>query len=128
MKSRLLFLMCLLGVNLLFGGCAVFLLGAGAAGGYAISKDEVEMHADVPPHKAFSETYSLFMKKGAVTLANEEQGKVDALIEESEVKATIEKVTDRTIRLRIQARKTKGLFPNIDLANKLVTELIRKLK
>lgn len=108
-------------------GCAVFLLGAGAAGGYAIAKDEIEGHTDVSFKKAWKAVKEVLEQEGAITRQDEEAGQFEALVEGSEIKAALEQVTDKTIRIRVKARKTKGLFPDIKRAQNLYGKIIKKV-
>ena len=119
-------LVLLLGVQ--FSGCAVFLLGAGAAGGYAISKDEIEGHTDQSFEKTWNALVVVINSEGGITLKDKTTGKIEAQIKESDVKASLEQITPKTVRVRIKARKTKGVFPDIELAQELYTKLIKKIE
>ncbi|MBI3316743.1 MAG: DUF3568 family protein [Candidatus Omnitrophica bacterium] len=110
-----------------FSGCAIFLLGAGAAGGYAITDDEVEGHTDVPLKKAWKAAEAVIEQEGAIILRDETAGKIEGLVEGSEIKVGLEQVTSKTVRVRVKARKTKGLFPDIKRAQDLYGKIIKKI-
>lgn len=125
-NTLFLFLIFLI-LSLPLSGCAIFLLGAGAAGGYAITDDEVEGHTDVSMKRAWNAAETVIEKEGAVILRDETTGKVEGLVEGSEIKATVEQVTSKTVRIRVKARKTKGLFPDMKRAQDLYTKIIKKI-
>ena len=110
-----------------FSGCAIFLLGAGAAGGYAVSKDEIEGIMDTPFERVYKSTKTVIQKEGALTLEDKERGKLEAVVEGSMVNANVEQVTPKTVRLRVKARKVKGLFPNVKVAQKIYTQAIKQV-
>jgi hypothetical protein len=108
-------------------GCALFLLGAGAAGGYAISKDEIEAMYDAKYDKVWNATKTTLQHNGALTLDDRNHGKIEAIVGGSTINVMIDQVTAKTVRLRIKARKTKGLFPDIDLAQEINEDVMKKL-
>ena len=109
-------------------GCAIFLLGAGAAGGYSISKDEIEGMTDVSYDKAYAAAKEIIRKEGAPTLEDKEHGIINAVVGSSDVELNLNQVTAKTVRLRVKARKTKGLFPDIKLAQNIYTQIIKKIE
>jgi hypothetical protein len=115
--------------NFSYSGCALFLIGAaGAAGGYAISKDEIEGLTDHPYDKAWAAVREVVRTEGAITAENKKLGTMEAIIGGSTVEIHMDQATSKTVRTRIKARKTKGLFPDIDLAQSIYAKMTRKLK
>lgn len=108
-------------------GCALLLIGAGAAGGYAISQDEVEFHTAKSYDRAWDAVRSVLMKEGAVTQQDFNAGTMSALVYESEVKIRIMQAAPKDVKVIVQARKTKGLLPDLDLAQSIATKSIRNL-
>ncbi len=108
-------------------GCIVLALGAGAAGGYAISKDEIEGFSDRPLEKTWRVAMDVFNKEGAVESADKERFQVVALIDESKVTFSAEQVSAKSVRFRIQARKAMNLFPDIKLAQSLHQKIMKSL-
>ncbi len=109
-------------------GCVLLLVGAGAAGGYAVSKDEIEGLNDASRDKVWSAAHDVIKSEGMITLESKDTGEIKAIVDASDVEIHIDQATPKTVRTRIKARKTKGLFPDIDLAQSLYTKVFRKLK
>jgi len=116
------------GLSLLTSGCALFLVGGGAAGGYAIAKDTAGSFTDVSFDKVWKAAESVIRKEGLLTLSDKNHGYIEAQVEESTVKVNLEQVTKDTVRINIKARKIKGLFPNVKLAQRLHLQVIDKIQ
>ena len=114
-------------VSVLCSGCVVLALGAGAAGGYAISKDEVEGFSERSLEQTWRAAYGLFNREGAVEAADKERAIIEAIIQDSKVKFTAEQVSPRSVRFVIQARKNMNLFPDIKLAQSLHQKMMKDL-
>lgn len=113
---------------LLSSGCALFLVGAGAAGGIAISKDTIEGHFDRKLDQVWRASREVLMQEGFIRLENKTQGEIEAEVKKSEVKIGILQVSEKTVRIRVKARKGMKLLPNPDLANDLYNKIFYKLK
>lgn len=109
-------------------GCGVFLLGAGAAGGYAISSDTVEYFSDLDYDRVWTAVQKTLEEQGIITLDSKATGLMEAKVDGSVVKTTLEKVTSKSNRLRIKARRAKELFPDIKLAQRTLIEVIKKVE
>ena len=113
---------------LLFSGCAIFLLGAGATGGYAISKDTIEIALDKPLDKAWNASRDVIMHEGFIRLEDRNRGHIEAEVKKSQVEVDIQQITERTIRIRVKARKGYKLLPDAGLANELHNKILQKIK
>lgn len=113
--------------SVLFSGCVVLALGAGAAGGYAISKDEIEGFSEQSLDQTWRTAYELFNRDGAVASADKERAKIEAIISDSKVHFSAEQVSPRSVRFVIQARKNMNLFPDIKLAQSLHQKMMKEL-
>ncbi len=123
-----LFLVVMLSLMPYFSGCALFLIGAGAAGGYAvIGEDEVESNHDLSFQRVWDASRRTVMEKGVIISENKATGYIEAKIEDSDVKVNIEQVTQKSVRLRIKARRGKGVFPHIEQAQNLHVIIMQKL-
>ena len=109
-------------------GCAVALLGAGAAGGYAISRDEIEGIMEQRFDQVWKASMDALTRRGVVKEHSEMQGKITAEVEGSVVNVTIDKPTPKTSRLRVKARRGLQLFPNIKLAQSVYDQIIKSLE
>lgn len=111
-----------------FSGCALFLVGAGVGGGIAISRDTVEGHFDKSLDQVWKASREVMMQEGFIRLEDKMRGRIEGEAEKSEVKIEISQVSERTIRVRVKARKSFKLVPNIDLANKIYNKIFKKLE
>jgi hypothetical protein len=121
-------LSALLCSQLFFSGCAIFLLGAGAAGGMAISKDTIEGTVDKPFDRVWNASREVLKQEGFIRLENKPVGKIEAEVGKSRVKFEAQQITEKTVRFRVKARKTSKLLPDMDLANILYNKIFQKLK
>jgi hypothetical protein len=106
-------------------GCAAILVGAGVAGGIAISEDTAKLEADTSYDRAWKLTYDAVKSMGVITESDRELGKIEALVQESKVEAKVVPLTSRTVRIEIKARK--NLLPNMDLAMRIINKINSKL-
>ena len=118
----------LISMSLLFSGCALFLFGAGAAGGLAISKDTIEGHFDKKLDPVWKASREVLVQEGFIRLEDRPHGRIEAEVRKSEVKIEILPVSEKTVRIRVKARKGRNLLPNPDLANELYNKIFHKLE
>lgn len=112
---------------LLLPGCALFLVGAGAAGGYAISKDTIEGHTEKPLDRVYQASREVLMEDGFIKKEDRGGGKIEGEVNKSVVDIRLKQVTERTVRIRVRVRKAYKLLPDAGLANELYNKLIKKL-
>jgi len=108
-------------------GCALFLLGSGAVGGYAISSDESISFSDASYNEVWKAVKDAVIDKGTVTFEDKSGGQLEAVVEKSAVQVDLEQITQESVRLSIRARKLKGLLPDLELAQKLHGQAIRNI-
>ena len=113
---------------LLFSGCPLFLLSAGAAGGYAISKDTIEGILEKPFNKVYKASREAITYEGFIRSENPTQGIIEANVRSSKVDIHIRQMTERTVRLQVRARTGYNLLPDVKLANEIYNKIIGKLK
>lgn len=107
-------------------GCAVLLLGAGAAGGYAVSRDSVVDHLERSREVVYRASLAVAQSMGQVTLESPKQGVVQATIDDANVRITIRQVTTNTVELRIRARN-KLLMPKVEVAQRVTARIKDRL-
>ena len=112
----------------LSSGCALFLVGAGVGGGIAISKDTIEGHFDKKLDQVWRASREVLMQEGFIRLEDKAHGAIDAEVRKSEVKIEILQISEKTVRIRVKARKGYRLLPNPDLANELYNKIYQKIK
>ena len=126
-KHSLHFLLLILVFSPMHNGCVpLFLMGAGAAGGYAISKDSVEGTVNKQFHRVFNASLDVVKSKGVVQSQDEEHGKIEGVVG-NQVNATIElsQTTERSVKIKVTARKNH--LPNIDVAQEVYTDILKKI-
>lgn len=105
-------------------GCTIALLGAGAAGGYALGKDCIQGDTD----RSFEDLYAIALETvnamGVVEskFSNPSIAKINARVNTSSLQITIERLTQQTVRLKVRSRK--NLMPNIELAQKVYNNIL----
>jgi hypothetical protein len=105
-------------------GCAAVLVGAGVAGGIAISEDTAKLETDTSFDRAWRITYNMIKSMGVIAQADRDIGKIDATIQESRVEAKVIPLTSRTVRIQVKARK--NMLPNMDLAMRIINRINSK--
>ena len=123
MKKLLIGLTCLLSLAA-FSGCAAVLIGAGVAGGVAISEDTAKLEADTSYNTAWKVTYATLKEMGAINSQNKDSGKIEANVQDTKIEARVIPITSKTIRVEVKARK--NLLPNMDLAMTIVNKIHNK--
>ena len=114
------------GMTLSLSGCAVLLVGAGAAGGYAVSRDSVKNNFDLPASEVFRISRTIIREAGLVTTEDERHGMLKAVVEGADVTVTIKPISKRTVELKVKARDNL-LIPKIDIAQSLYTKILERL-
>lgn len=102
---------------LALAGCAPVLIGAGAVGGYAISRDAIRSHFDVSERVLYDLSRDVVEDFGFITEEDERRGRLRGEVEGATVTVTVERVSDRTVQLTIRARKY--LMPRIHVAHRV---------
>jgi hypothetical protein len=107
-------------------GCAALLVGAGAAGGYAIGKDSIKNHFDLPMSHVYQVSREVIGEVGLVTLEDEQRGLIKASVEGTNVTLTVKRVSEKAVELKVKAR-SKFLIPRIDTAQTVYNRIIQRL-
>ncbi len=124
--KKSIFSFLLLGGLAVFSGCALFVAGA-AAGGYSVSEDTIEGLQNSGYDKTFSAVRAVLEKEGAVLAEDRTRGVIQASVDGREVEARVVRTTSRTAKLSIKARRAKGAFPDLDLAEQLYDKTVRRI-
>lgn len=120
----LLTISCLLSV-FLFSGCVAIILGAGVAGGIAVSQDTIRLQSNTSHDRAFNVTHQTLDRIGIINKEDQKAGIIESTVEDSHVVARIIPVTKNSIRIEVKVRK--NLLPNMDLASKIVNDINGRL-
>ncbi len=111
---------------LLSAGCAPLLIGAGAVGGYAISKDSIANNFDLSYNHVYQVSHDVLSKTGLLTQADEQRGIIKAAVTGANVTVTVKRLTARTVQLKVKARNDL-LLPKIDIAQAVYNQIVEKL-
>lgn len=107
-------------------GCAVLLVGAGVAGGYAISKDSVRNTFDLPKDAVYEHSVAVAKEMGMITLADRVHGIIKAQVQDVNVTITVKPLTKRTVQLIVKGRND-FLMPKVDVAQEVYTKILERL-
>lgn len=125
-QTRKLFIFAILCLAL--SGCVVMLVGAGAAGGYAVGKDYIQGEIDKDFDRVYDSAVTIAGIMGDIEsqFSNSSIGKIKASAETSSLEISVERLTQKTVRLKVKSRK--NLMPNIELAQKVYTKILQQAK
>lgn len=112
----------------LWSGCAVFLVGAGVTGGYAISKDTIEGVVEKPLGRVYGASRDVMIKEGFIRIEDKAHGMIEGEVRKSEVNIEVKQLTQSTVRIQVKARKGYKLIPDMKLANELYNKISQKIK
>jgi len=107
-------------------GC-IFLLaaGAGAVGGYAITRDTIQGEYDARQDDAYRAAVEVCGMLGTVTAKSPSLGRVEATVNEAQVVVTITRLTQEAIRIKVKARR--GIFPRLGIAERVFVKTVSQL-
>ena len=107
-------------------GCALLLVGAGAAGGYAISKDSVKNVFDLPRDHVYGRSFSVVKEMGVVTLEDRAHGRLKGIVQEVNITVTVRPLTKRTVELKVSGRN-RFWMPKVDVAQEIYNKIAEHL-
>ncbi|MFA5060606.1 MAG: DUF3568 family protein [Candidatus Omnitrophota bacterium] len=123
MMMRNIFLSIFLIVN---SGCAAAIVGGAAVGAVAVSQDFATTSVDVNYKRAWSIANEQLKKIGEAKRTFQKIGEINAIVEGSTVRVKISKLTERTVDIKVSARK--NMLPNTELAQTILAAILRKLQ
>lgn len=109
------------------GGCPLILVGAGMAGGYAISKDAVRNTYDLPREAIYRASLSAIKEMGQAQVEDAKHGLIRAKVGDVNVTITVKPVTKRAVELKVKARNAL-LMPSPDIAQEVYNKINGRLK
>ena len=107
-------------------GCAPLLLGAGAAGGYAISRDSIKNTFEVSEAHLYQVSREVIGDVGFVTTEDARRGLIQATVEGVTVTISVTPASDRRTELKVKARN-KLLMPKIRVAQDVYNRIVNRL-
>lgn len=102
-------------------GCVWAILGVGAVGGYAISKDTIVGEIDSDYDTLWSAAERVAGIMGEIKTQDRIKGSIELDIDRARVSIQIERLTPETLRLRVKGRRY--MMPNIGLAQKVFIKI-----
>lgn len=126
MRYQRIMAVALTALGLGLSGCAAALVGAGVAGGYAISQDSVKNHYDHSQSRVYRSSLTVVKKMGEVMAEDSKKGLIRARVKEADVTITVKPLTSKTVELEVQARN-KFKMPAIDIAQEVYNEIDDRL-
>ena len=108
-------------------GCAAVLLGAGFAGGYAISKDSVRNTFDRSKEEAYRQSLAVAEDVGFVMTDDPAHGLIKVRVQNTNVTITIKQLTRKAVELKVSARN-QVLLPEIDIAHDVYNKIMARLE
>ena len=106
-------------------GCAALLVGAGAAGGYAVSRDSITNHFDLSQSHVYGISRSVVKQIGLITAEDERRGRLQADVDGATVTVTVTPVSEKTVKLQVKARKF--LMPKLSIAQDVYNRILDHL-
>ena len=107
-------------------GCAVFWLGAGAVGGYAVSRDTVTNTFELPVRDVYAASRQVVRQLGFITSEDEHRGQIHGTVESASLTVTIKPISERLVELKVKARR-HVVLPKIDVAQRVYNAIIDQL-
>lgn len=107
-------------------GCAALLVGAGLAGGYAISKDSVRNQFDLSKETVYQQSVAIAKDMGFVSLEDPQRGEIHLKIGDANVTITVRPLTRRSTELKVRARNA-FMMPEIEVAQQVYNKIVEKL-
>lgn len=111
-------------VLLTLSGCTAVLLGAGVAGGVAISEDTAKLEVNTSYARAWGVTYDTIESMGAIKDQDKDTGKIVANVQDAHIEAKVIPITPKMVRIEVKARK--NLLPKMDMAMNIINRINSK--
>ena len=106
-------------------GCVAAVIGTAALGGYAISPDTVEGLTARDEDAVWDAVVEVLSIMGRVTEQYEQKGMVVAQVSGAKVTVTIYTMSQKTVKLRVKARKS--FLPKIAIAQDVFAKIMNYL-
>ena len=107
-------------------GCAAALVGVGAAGGYAISRDAITNQFEFPMDHVYRVGREVIGDMGLVTTEDAGRGVIRAEVQGVHVTLTVRRISERFVELKVKARN-QFLMPRIGVAQAVYNRIVQRL-
>ena len=126
MKGRVSRVAVLAVLAVCLSGCAALLVGAGAAGGYAVSRDSIKNTFDHSVSRLYQVSREVIGDLGFVTMEDERRGLIQATVQGVTVTVTVTPTSEHKTALEVKARN-KLLMPKIKMAQDVYNRILDHL-
>ncbi|MFH1360860.1 MAG: DUF3568 family protein [Candidatus Omnitrophota bacterium] len=123
MMTRFLIFIAVVSIGLSGCATAVVVGGVTAASVVAVTSDYATTSIDTDFNHAWKVANAQLKKIGEVDENYQKLGEIKATVNDHDVKVTISKLTEKTIDIRVAARR--NLIPNVNLARAIMANIIR---
>jgi len=112
----------------IFSSGCIFLVigGAGAVGGYALSRDTFEGVSSKGQEELMAAAHKVVSIMGTITDERPKDGEIVATVYGNHVTVDIIQINLTTSKLRVKARN--GIFPRIGVAQEIYTKIMNQLE
>ena len=107
-------------------GCAVVWLGAGAVGGYAVSRDSIKNDLERSPGEVYAVSHQVVRALGILLEEDEPHGFMKANVEGARVTITIKSLSPHVVELKVKARRG-AILPKLDVAERVYNKIMEEL-
>lgn len=125
MRKTTLALMGVLALAQLSGCIFLIAAGAGAVGGYAITRDTIQGDYDADQRDAYRAAVEVCGMMGTVLAKSPSLGSVEATVNNASVTVSITQLTKEAIRVKVKARR--GIFPSLSNAERVFVKIVNQL-
>ena len=108
----------------LFSGCAAILIGGVA--GYEVSADSVKADVDTSYSRAYDASLEALREMGGLSIDKKDEGWVKSDKDNYNVAVHIVKITDKTMRITVSARKLA--LPKPQYARDVLVRILKRVK
>ena len=122
--TKKLWVVALAAASMGLSGCALLLVGAGAAGGYAVGKDSVKNNYDMSMEHVYRVSLDVAKQMGHVMEEDASHGIIRATVSDANVTITVKQLTRKTVELKVKARK---IMPKMDVAQEIYYKIAQRL-
>jgi hypothetical protein len=110
-----------------FSGCWFLVVGgAGAIGGYAVSRDTFEGVSSKGQDELLASARKVIAIMGTITQDHPKDGELEGTVYGAHVTVQVIQINLTTSKLRVKARKT--IFPRVGIAQEVYTKIMNQLE
>ena len=108
-------------------GCWFLVIGgAGAVGGYAVTRDTFEGVSSKGQEELLTAAHKVLTIMGTITEENLKDGQIKARVNGNRVTVQVIQINLTTSKLRVKARN--GIFPRVGVAQEIYTKIMNQLE